>query len=54
MVRYQNQLKTYVFKAAWHATSKLLKVEAKDEVEAIKKVSKRKDLKGCSKVSLLA
>lgn len=39
--------RTFVFKAVWHATSLLIKVDAEDEEEAFDKAAKRRDTRGC-------
>jgi hypothetical protein len=48
-----NHLKTYIIKAAWRSTSKLLKVKASSPEEALEKAKKAKENKGCSVISLI-
>ena len=38
----------FVIKAAWSATSKLIKITAKDAEQALNKAEKNKQAKGCS------
>jgi hypothetical protein len=39
-------MKTYIVKASWRSTAKLLKVQAKDRNEALEKASRRRDIEG--------
>jgi hypothetical protein len=49
-----NPSKVYIIKAAWRATSKLLRIEAKDADEALKKAKKAKENRGCLVISLIS
>lgn len=44
---------TYVFKASWRATAKLIKVQADNAEEAWEKAYKRKDILGCMDLTLI-
>ena len=44
--------KTFIFKAAWGSTKKLIKVVASCESEAWEKAIKRRDIKGCTDLTL--
>lgn len=44
---------TFVFKAIWPSTMKLIKVEASDEDVAFDKAFKLKELKGCLQLKLM-
>jgi hypothetical protein len=47
-----HQKHTFVFKASWGSTAKIIKVVAADESEAWEKAIKRRDIKGCTDLTL--
>lgn len=44
--------KTFVFRARYRSTAKLIKVVARNEEEAVMKAAKRTDVKGCMELIL--
>jgi len=51
-----SKLSTFIIKAEWRATSKLLKIEAEDSDSALAKAARRSDIKnkGCLKLTLIS
>lgn len=52
MIR-KSKKQTFVFKASWPSTCKLIKVVASDEDVALIKAYKRRDVKGCLEIKLV-
>ena len=49
----RHQQHTFIFKARYRSTAKLIKVVARDEDEAVMKAAKRTDVKGCMELTLV-
>lgn len=52
-IKGTTDLNTYVIKASWPATSKLIKIEAKDAEQAIAKAMKNRQIKGSETVKIV-
>ena len=50
--KLRKSTKTFVFRASWGSTAKMIKVIAADESEAWEKAIKRRDIKGCLDLTL--
>lgn len=47
------KIQTYVFKLSWQSTAKLIRIQARDEDQALEKAVKSKESKNCCSIKLV-